>query len=228
MRTKEVLDILDSCKDDSPNFNLIKHTKKLIEMSSFLNEDLQEASELFRFTTHGFAARTCIRTLFSELEAKMFLLHELLLHMHTLSMIQLSPEEVIILKEQSCSVGSAGNIITSNKFIPFKENLLMTLSFSFRFFNKEVFRDTKDPRWQDVISLIQIRNRITHPKQMVDLQISEHEVKIFNSAQDWLRTAFQSLFVSPESFAKIKKTISDKSKKTKTRKTKKGRTKTAI
>jgi hypothetical protein len=104
----------------------------------------------------------------------------------------------------------------------------MTLSFSFRFFNKEVFKDTKNPRWQNVISLIQIRNRITHPKQMVDLQISEHEVKISNSAQDWLRTAFQSLFVSPESIAKIKKTISDKSKKTKTRKTKKGRTKTAI
>lgn len=211
MSVKEVLDILDTCRKESPNINLIRHTRKMIEMSAYLNEDLREAAELFKFTTHGFAYRTCLRTLFSELEAKMFLFHELLLHMHDKSMLELSTEEILILKEQSCSVGHNGKIYTSQKFIPFKDNLLFTLSLSERFLNKDVFRDTTDPKWQDVLALIEIRNRITHPKKMSDLQISDREVKIFDRAQDWLRTAFETMLISPALLAKITAKLKKKS-----------------
>ena len=223
MSVKEVLNILDTCREDSPNISLIKHTRKMLEMSAYLNEDLQEAAELFKFTTHGFAYRTCLRTLFSELEAKMFLFHGLLLHMHDRSMLELSTEEIMILKEQSCSVGHNGKICTSQKFIPFKDNLLFTLSLSERFFNKDVFRDTNDPKWQDVLALIEIRNRITHPKNMSDLQISDREVKIFNRGQDWLRTAFETMFVNQALFKKISANL----KKQPTNKMKKKRTKAA-
>jgi len=155
VNAEEVIEMLGQVKDDSPNANLIKHVKKMIDMSKCLNEDVQEAGELFRFTTYEFAARTCIRTLFSELEAKMFLFHELILHMHSLSIITLSPEEIMLLKEKACSVSASGKITTSQKFIPFKENLLFTLDLCSRFLNKNVFRDTNDKRWQDVLPLCQ-------------------------------------------------------------------------
>lgn len=198
MNKKQILKTLDNYKGDDPEANLIEHTKKMIEMMSQLNDDLQEAGELFRFSTYEFAARTCVRTLFSELEAKMFLLHELILHMQLLSMLELSPEEVLLLQERSCSIGNNGRITTSQKFIPFKENLLFTLDLSARFFNKNVFRDTNDPKWKDVLTLIQIRNRITHPKRKEDLKISTNEVTVFNNAQDWLRKVFQSMLIDPD------------------------------
>ena len=75
--------------------------------------------------------------------------------------------------------------------------LLFTLDLCSRFLNKNVFRDTNDKRWQDVLVLIQIRNRITHPKSLESLKISQHEVDVFNRAQDWLRKAFQTMFVDP-------------------------------
>jgi hypothetical protein len=201
---EEVLKALDNIKGDSPRANLIKHVKLMIEMCGYLNEDLQEAAELFRFTTYEFAARTCIRTLFSELEAKMFLIHELLLHMEAMSIIKLSPEEIVLLKEKSCSIGSSGKVTCSQKFIPFKENLLFTLDLCSRFLNRNAFRDTNDAKWKDVVALIKIRNRITHPKKLEDLEISSHEVDIFNRAQDWLRKAFQSMFIDPDLLEKLK------------------------
>ena len=140
MNKKEILKTLDNFKGDDTKANLIRHIKKMIEMMSQLNDDLQEAGELFRFTTYEFAARTCIRTLFSELEAKMFLFHELLLHTRQLSKHDLSPEEILLLQERSCSIGSNGKITTSQKFIPFKNNLLFTLELAARFFNENVWR----------------------------------------------------------------------------------------
>lgn len=186
-------------KDDDPKANLIRHTAKMIDLMSQLNDDLQEADELFRFTTYEFAARTCIRTLFSELEAKMFLFHELILHTQRLSKRELSPEEILLLQERSCTIGSNGKITTSQKFIPFKNNLLFTLDLAARFFNEKVFRDTNDPKWQDVLAMIEIRNRITHPKKMEYLKITQNEIDVFHNAQDWLRKAFQSMLSDPGS-----------------------------
>lgn len=194
--------LVATCDGDDPKATVIKHVTEMLKMAKCLNEDVEEAGELFRFVTHEFAARTCIRTLFSELEAKIFLLHKLVLALQPFSQDKLSPEETMLLKETLCSVGANGNITNSQKYIPFKNKLLFTLNLCAQRFNPNVYRDTSDPRWQDVLALIKIRNRITHPKSMNDLAISQHEVDTFNSGQEWLREAFGSMFFNPDLFIK--------------------------
>ena len=185
-------DLISKGNEDEAGF--LTHIRELLELPKFLNEDLEEAAELFRFTTHDFAARTFIRTMAAEFEGKLFLLQQLLLQTNKLGKAKLEPEEIVILRGQTHSLRKNGEVYSSTKYLPFSENLLFTMRLVSRIFNESVFFDTSDSKWKDVRRFIAMRNRITHPKKMEDMHISEEEIDSLNRAQDWLRDSFTSVF----------------------------------
>jgi hypothetical protein len=178
--------------------NWSRYVQEMLELDRFVNEDLAEAVEFFRFGTRDFAIRTFVRTMAAEFETRLFLLQDFMLKLHEeTSNIKFTPEELAVLKSESYVVRANGEVQSSVKFYPFKEHLLFTLKLFARRFNVKAMPDTSGSGWQAVQAFIEIRNRLMHPKSMRDLVISEAEVTTINEAQDWLRGAFKSLF-SPE------------------------------
>lgn len=172
----------------------LKLIRELMVLPRYLNEDLAEARQLFRFATHEFAARTMVRTMAAEFEAKLYLLQQLLLQLHRKDSINLKPEEIVLLQGQTYAIGHGGKVISSPKFLKFQDSLLFTAHVWSRCYKHTVFANTSDPRWQHVLTYLKVRNRLMHPKQRADLDISEAEIESLNRAQDWLREYFQSFF----------------------------------
>ena len=170
----------------------------MIELDRFVNEDLAEAVEFFRFGTRHFAIRTFVRTMAAEFETRLYLLQDFMLKLHEESAnIKFAPEELAILKSETYVLRSNGQVQASVKFYPFKEHLLFTLKLFCKRFNPKATPDTSGSGWQAVQAFVEIRNRLMHPKSMSDLTITEDEVDLINQAQDWLRNAFKALF-SPQ------------------------------
>ncbi len=177
--------------------NWSRYVSEMLELDKFVNDDLAEAAELFRFTTQDFAVRTFVRTMAAEFETRLFLLQDFILKLHEeTSNIKFSPEELAILRSKTYTLRSNGEVQSSIKFYPFKEHLLFILRLFARRFNPKAMPDTSGKGWAAVHSFIKVRNRLMHPKSMDDLRISELEIKAINLAQDWLRDSFKSLFAS--------------------------------
>lgn len=184
-------------KQDRYIKNWAQYVAEMLELDRFVNDDLAEAVELFKFATPDFCARTFVRTMAAEFETRLYLLQDFMLKIHDeTANIKFSSEELAILKSESYGLRSNGDVWVSTRFYPFKEHLLFTLRLFARRFNPKAEPDTSGAGWQSVQRFVEIRNRLMHPKSMRDLQITDEEIDSINEAQDWLRSSFKSLFAA--------------------------------
>lgn len=168
----------------------------MLEMPKLLNDDLAEARELFRFCTPEFSTRTMVRTMAAEFETRIFLLGEFLIELHQTGKdsFQLTHEELHALKSESISIRRNGELTTSQRFFPFQERMLFVLKVAARLINPEGAPDMQNKNWPSVAKFISIRNRLTHPKTLADLEVTEEEIDDLNRAQDWIRESLHGLF----------------------------------
>lgn len=169
---------------------------RMLEMQNILNEDTAEALEMFRFGTPEFCTRTMVRTLSAEFEAQVYLLEQFVIGLNEASpdKFKLTPEESVILKDVSLNIKSSGTFSVSSKFYPFADRLLFVLSVATRIINPAAKPDTYCLNWESVKKFNEIRNRLTHPKKIKDLHISDDEIDHLNRAQDWIRGSMKALF----------------------------------
>lgn len=186
-------EIIEKAEASGKDPGIFRTARNLIVMGWDFEDDLQEARKLFETSNPDFAARTFLRTLASEFEARLHMLSEILLHLDH-GKQRLSAEELLILKEISISLGRNGKITSSRKFYPFLDRLRFVLGCYERIYDLEIFFDKSDARWISVKKFIEIRNRITHPRSPDDLWIDPNDYDHLNHAQDWIRKALKSAF----------------------------------
>ena len=111
--------------------------------------------------------------------------------------ISVSAHEETVLRAEAPYIKGNGKLGTSSRFYASIDNLSFSLQLARKRFGDFVFCSKQDARWNSVLVFVDIRNRLTHPKRIQDLEISEKEVRALNEAQDWLREAFKSVFKHP-------------------------------
>jgi len=187
---------MPSQPDKSPE--LSAYVLAMVELQKTLNKDSDEALELFRFATPEFCTRTIVRTLSAEFEAMIFFLAELLVKLNCIDskVFNLSPEELNVLKSESLMIKRNGDISVTQKFYPFQERMLFVLKMAAKILNPDAMPNTNDSNWANVKSFIKIRNRLTHPKSLSDLHITDNEVDDLNGAQDWVRASVSAIFTA--------------------------------
>jgi hypothetical protein len=169
---------------------------RMLEMQGVLNEDSAEALDMFRFGTHDFCARTMVRTLSAEFEAQIYFLEQFLIGLNEASpeIFKISSDELQVLKAQTLAIKPSGELSASPRFHPFRERLLFTLRIASRVINPAAKPDTYCLNWASVKEFVEIRNRLTHPKRVKDLHVSDEEIDHLNRAQDWIRGSMRALF----------------------------------
>jgi len=202
MEVYELLEHLDKViesgdSDSDRTIAFIRHLRDSIELSSALHDDLSDARDIFETNNFEFAIRTFVRTMSAEFEARLFQLQRLLLFTSEYEKIDLTIHEQIVLRGESAHIKSNGKVGVTARYHPFPDNLVFTLQIAKKVFGSHVKCDTKDPRWSDVKKFVAVRNRITHPKTIKDLDISDSEADSLNKAQDWLRESFKSVLMHP-------------------------------
>lgn len=188
-------------------FNLDKYDMKInkpLKISELappttLPQEKQEFAGVF-FIAHGdlnecikgvngqgtdFWKRALFRSFFSFVELTSFRLRYLLLAGSKDGTLNLSPEEILILQEQTPELNDKGAVQLRNRFFTFEAYLRFTLNTYVKHLNVKDAPNFGDSGWEAMKKSVVIRNLLTHPRTIAHLFISEEELKDLNTAINW-------------------------------------------
>jgi len=174
-----------------------------------IEEDVDKALEILKNDDNPYNRRVFIKQFYSYIEESSYYLRQSVIEgwnskpNHAAEALKaelgfaskpLSEEVIAVLKEESYSVRSNGTVDTQTKFLSFEQ--------SFKFTYACFFRDVFDYKhtcyseygWQCLIKGNKIRNRVTHPKRVGDLVITDEELKTIHAAKEWKHELWQELF----------------------------------
>jgi hypothetical protein len=146
-----------------------------------LSKDVGAASERLRQEDTPVARRSYTRAVFAEVEGITNYLKVLSLR----TPLSFSAAELAMLKEETYSVNDKGEAYAQLKFVRIEDNLL----FALRMYLKDlsivpnIKRDDKG--WSAFKKAVGIRNRVTHPRSLNDLLITDDELHEVSVANRW-------------------------------------------
>ena len=151
--------------------------------------DLMETYEHLQLDQHHQPARrTWVRTFCSQVEAVAFGTKQLLAEFSVLPYVQITPHELILLREEEVDVDDKGNVnVHPKKFLSPKKNLLFLAGIVTRGLGADFRLDKADHGWEALNKTFAIRNRLVHPKRAADLVVTDEELGVVSTAQDWFQ-----------------------------------------
>ncbi len=144
--------------------------------------------------------RSAIRTAFSSVEGLMSVARK------SLKVLPLTPAEIAIVQEVSYEVNERGTISERSRYIPFDRNLKATVQIVRRV-RPDYSLDYDHPGWPALKRTLNVRHRLTHPKALEDLTISDEEIEDVHRGFLWF-LAFV-IEVMEETVDDIKETYSE-------------------
>ena len=175
-----------------PILRLHNELKDFAERTELLSRDVSVSVESFNNAPEdNFWRRVVVRNVFVFQEACSYGLKRLALHQSEIYEVEFSPAELALLKEEKYSLDDKGEAHTHDKNF---QRFIPNLKFAFKCFAKShgvsfVLNTSEVP----LRGFEEIRNRITHPKQLSDLTISDAEIKIAEKVAQWLLDASSAL-----------------------------------
>lgn len=159
-----------------------------------LMEDAKTALRAARENPSGYNRRVAFRAVFSAVEGITFLLKDQLLAGLDPDGGIYSTAEIALLREQGYQLDNRGNAVARTRFLPVADNLLFTWKMYFRNVLPEFDPGLESKGWKEFQAALATRNRITHPRSGVDLNLSDDDINSLIIAFDWVQgTTFQNM-----------------------------------
>ena len=138
-----------------------------------------------------FWRRTFVRNIFVLFEASSYGLKRVSMHLSQTLKVDFSPAELAMLREERYVLGKEGNAITqSGNFQAFIPNL----KFAFKSFAKACGLDISlNVSGIPLNHFAQLRNRITHPKSLSELTITDEEIQVSETVGRWFWNEISAL-----------------------------------
>jgi hypothetical protein len=97
----------------------------------------------------------------------------------------MSVAEYAMLADQSYDLKANGETSIQPKFLRLPDNLRFTIKVVSRLFEMQLELGVGTTAWGNFKKAIEIRNRITHPKNASDIDISDDEIKTCKEVSGW-------------------------------------------
>ena len=125
--------------------------------------------------------RAYVRALFAQIEADIFVQKQGMLKDTT----GFSEAEIAMLREETYSI-DRGKARIQTKFISIEDNFRFVLAMRNRN-AKDKYQESFDGEgWHSLKKAIEIRNRLTHPKELADLTVSDSDMTLIRKAGFWV------------------------------------------
>lgn len=154
-----------------------------------LIEDLVSEIKSIGADSSQIQRRSVIRSGFATVEGTVNMIKQVILSDLHLNPGLHSEAEVAMLREESYLIDNRGNVRTQPKFIPTDANLQFAIKMWCRGTNDGLL-DLSNEGWQAFKSSLKLRNRLLHPKQITDLNVSDNELFEFLKAMRWFADIF--------------------------------------
>jgi hypothetical protein len=144
--------------------------------------DVVEAEKRLRENDNQMHRRNLVRAAFAAIEGLHWQLKQDVL---LLGASNLSPFEYAAVVEESYSVDERGNVSTFPRFLPITTAIRLVVNVVKRY-RPAYTVDFNHVGWVNLNAAIEIRNRLVHPKQINDLDVTDKEVQMTLSGFRWL------------------------------------------
>ena len=151
--------------------------------------DCREAAEIWGKECTPYTRRAYVKAVFSFIDGNTYRLNQLWLDCHQVGSFTLTKAQIN--KLLGYKFGEDGSKV------PLKSSILDSVKLSFSVPSKAKGIDnplnTIGNEWCTFKKAVRIRNRLTHPKSVNDLEVSLDEMKIIESASDFYRQSTMAL-----------------------------------
>ena len=156
------------------------------KLDILLGQDVSEQYKLLLSEDSPMLRRSFVRSFFAYVEGITYVLKRDALSLVRIQSGVYSPGEISILTEENYGINNRGELTKQRKFLPTAENFLFAMKMFLKTIpNVDVDIQVGSKEWQHFITALQIRHRIVHPKQELDLEISDDEKKLLLAVSVW-------------------------------------------
>ena len=155
-----------------------------------LREDARDLLERINETGDQAFRRSAVRAVFALIEGVVFSLKQVALNSERSSGATFSPAERALLNEESYRLADSGIPEVKQDFSPLPRSLRFAFDALRKATGSEYQLEIEDEGWKAFRNLIQVRNRITHPKRSSDLEVVDEEVKLLKQTYSWFVRCF--------------------------------------
>ena len=161
-----------------------------------LASDVDHAKNLDTNTcSEAFIKRTYTRAYFAMVEGVISQLAMLTIEINDAAE-RLTSDEIALLSLLEPFVSDNGRVKTRKRKTPMKQQLLHTLKCFCKVVESDVNIDTGNHQWDAFLRSMGIRDRITHPKHLSSLAISDDDMTLLGRANEWFRDIVASILNS--------------------------------
>ena len=155
-----------------------------------LSTDVGEATNRLRADGSQFNRRTYIRTFFAFLEGFAYAVRRATIDLMLLNALKhdkLNIDRLILLREESPTLGDTGKVELKPQQLPFLPHFAFTLR---AFAEEQGFEPDffGDNGWNQLQKAVKIRHRLTHPKKSSDCHVSDDDLRICAKAVEWFQS----------------------------------------
>ena len=177
--------------------------KTLKQILALLPELVRDVSDCEKSLDEDkqYLRRSYVRSLFAMIEGTIHCVKELEfaeLYAHKKTSIP----TLVALKEKMFDIDEKGKIKENTKFVKSVNNLRFMVNTFDRLYGKKLDLGIGKSIWTSFKSAIKIRNRITHPKEPGDLNISDRELAIAKNVNEWFNVIVKDIIEHISDFYK--------------------------
>lgn len=176
-----------------------KTLQQILGLLPALVDDVKIAKERLE---QQYSRRVYVRTLFAMIEGVTYSVKQALFVIaHNFDGSgRIKVGEMVILKGSSFDLNDKGEVQEKEKYFRIKDNLKFTVNSINHVLGSRIDlgADTKD--WSNFVNAVKIRNRITHPKELADLNISDEDLACIDSVNSWFNNIVAAIMVALKHF----------------------------
>lgn len=178
-----------------------KELKEYNEIIDVLGADANNAEQEWRRDpSNQFRRRSFIRAGFAYIEGHLYQLKQLALALDNFKLdlragdtkknawiegTMLTPGERMVLAEETFEVDDKGKVYPQTRFVRLDKNIKLAFRAFAKAYSIDFPIDFGVAEWGDFKTAIDIRNRITHPKGVADLKVSDAEMQVVDRGLGW-------------------------------------------
>ncbi|MCB1813883.1 MAG: hypothetical protein KDK04_19525 [Candidatus Competibacteraceae bacterium] len=173
---------------------LNRDIEQLVQALQVLASDVQAAAQLSHMNDTQFTRRTYVRAAFALFEGNINLMTEVILAAMDRQDIQALPLKTLeILRQEEQKLDQNGLPIVHIKFRSFHKRIAPVFKSFSQLYGKSFQIDKSTAGWVDFKAAIEIRNRITHPKNAANFVITDCELNTVQRAKQWFANSVEAL-----------------------------------
>lgn len=184
--------VLGDCKGRGSELADVNH---LIKLSRVLKEDVNTSINNLNDCEQkdfGYNARSYLRSYASWVEGSLHIYKNTIANIEYKWMLDLPTQYQLYLHEYDFKIKGSGEIIALEKKLKTKENLKAFFVVMAKLFDGFSVEFDKGG-WEDVLFFYAIRDKMMHPNNVKNLEVSKEDIEKCDSGRQWLEQSFEHL-----------------------------------